>query len=122
MYLTEQETFDAVYSRLAEQGFKRSRKHDDSKCAYRGADNHVCAVGALIPDAVYQPQLETYPWRELYRSAYLPVSEEVYESRILGDLMVAHDDGITPEIMFNNLRVVALTRRLMIPTLNQKDQ
>lgn len=54
--LTNQEIFDRVYKHLMSQG---KRAYDASGgCAYRGTHGTRCAVGCLIPDAVYTPDIE----------------------------------------------------------------
>jgi hypothetical protein len=60
--MTRQELFDAVCAHLAQQGRRSwgvSERFDDAEgCLYRGPDGLRCAVGALMPDAVYRPQWE----------------------------------------------------------------
>ena len=53
---SEQETFDHVVAHIRAQGYVRSWAF--SMCAYRGANGRMCAVGCLIDDAHYSPQLE----------------------------------------------------------------
>lgn len=54
--LTNQEIFDRVYKHLMTQG-KRAIAADGN-CRYRGEGGTQCAVGCLIPDAVYTPDIE----------------------------------------------------------------
>lgn len=49
-----QEIYDKVLNHLVKQG----KKSIDSYCKYRGPDNTSCAVGCLIPDDEYTPELE----------------------------------------------------------------
>lgn len=54
--MSDQEVFDIVATHLFAQG-KRSLKVGAERigtCAYRGADGLKCAIGILIPDAIYQ--------------------------------------------------------------------
>ncbi len=54
-YLTRQEIFTKVKTHLLKQG-KKSWLF--GACAYRGEDGTSCAVGCLIPDELYSPNLE----------------------------------------------------------------
>ena len=61
--MNRQEMFDAAVKGLASQEFARS-EHPRSKyptlvgCAYRGFEGRKCAVGWLISDDKYYPELE----------------------------------------------------------------
>ena len=56
MTMTMQQTFDKVVTHLLTQG----RRASSAKygCAYRAGDNLSCAVGCLISDEAYTPELE----------------------------------------------------------------
>lgn len=54
----KQALFDRAVKGLASQGFAPSYLPDNGTCAYRGEDGKRCAVGHLIPDAVYKPEME----------------------------------------------------------------
>jgi hypothetical protein len=54
--MNQQEIFDKVAVHLFEQG-KQANK-DDGTCAYRGEAGTMCAVGCLIPDAMYVPSMD----------------------------------------------------------------
>jgi len=63
--MTPQEIFDTVARHLFTQGeragYERNREDcgDESfACRYRGPGGTACAVGVLIPDAVYDPEME----------------------------------------------------------------
>ena len=55
---------DYVSNHLVKQGAKSVlENHEDvdyegNWCAYRGSNGRMCAVGVLIPDEMYSPQLE----------------------------------------------------------------
>ncbi len=51
-----QAVFDKIVAHLRQQGTKSLGS--DGGCRYRGADGRMCAVGCLIPDDVYTPELE----------------------------------------------------------------
>ena len=52
-----QTVFNIVMQHLRTQG---SRSINGTKCAYRSLDGLKCAIGALIPDDAYYPELEAY--------------------------------------------------------------
>ena len=54
---TLQQIFDAVATHLLKQN--RQAK-DGLSCCYRGIENTKCAVGCLIDDANYHPDMEGY--------------------------------------------------------------
>ena len=54
-----QQHFDTVLAHLRKQG-KRST-YGNRGCAYRGTDNTKCAIGALLPDELYDPKMENRP-------------------------------------------------------------
>jgi len=58
MSMNNQEAFDTAVSFL----FKQGCVSQDSlgMCLYRTKDGKKCAVGALIPDALYSPRIEGY--------------------------------------------------------------
>lgn len=53
--MTNQESFTTVVLHLRKQG---RRAHDHHNCRYRAPDGCKCAIGALIPDDQYTPELE----------------------------------------------------------------
>lgn len=58
--MTRQEIYDIVKQHLLTQGV-RSQKESSvfgAECAYRGDNGLKCAVGALIPDSLYKPEME----------------------------------------------------------------
>jgi hypothetical protein len=54
---TMQQTFNEVWEGLKSQGFARSRR--SGSCSYRGDFGRKCAIGHLIPDALYCESLDT---------------------------------------------------------------
>src|SRR5437899_3188379 len=52
---TNQETFNTVVEHLRRQGRQSIRGHS---CLYRGPEGTKCAAGWLIPDDLYQPEME----------------------------------------------------------------
>lgn len=51
-----QSDLNKMYDHLIEQGRASTRKR--TGCAYRGDDNTMCAVGCLISDEAYNPEME----------------------------------------------------------------
>jgi hypothetical protein len=54
--MNNQEIFDTVARHLIKQG--RPAKNELGECAYRTDGGLSCAVGCLIPDALYDPRIE----------------------------------------------------------------
>jgi hypothetical protein len=63
----DQAMFEAMVRGLASQGWRRSRTDEAfaSKCVYRGGEERKCAVGWLIPDDKYYPEMENWPLVEV---------------------------------------------------------
>lgn len=53
--MENKEVFEIVRQHLMAQGAKSFR---GARCAYRGADGLMCAVGVLIPDDQYQESMD----------------------------------------------------------------
>jgi hypothetical protein len=56
---TQQEIFDVVATHLLKQN--APSKGDKGLCMYRGPNGKKCAVGYLIPDSHYDPNMESMP-------------------------------------------------------------
>lgn len=54
--MTKQEVFDKVVRGLASQGYQTSMR--GGTCKYRGEGGRKCALGHLIPDALYVPCMD----------------------------------------------------------------
>lgn len=75
--MNRQEAFDLAAKHLLAQGVKSREKADSSSpyppaCAYRGEDGLKCAIGALIPDDQYSPNMENMSVSILLRQEYCP--------------------------------------------------
>lgn len=91
MYKTNQEVFDAVWNGLASQGFQRSIGYEGT-CLYRGPDGLKCAVGHLIPDNLYDTDLEGKTVSQLIEAECLVgVFGEEVDTSFLFKLQQAHD-------------------------------
>lgn len=96
------ELFERVRAHLLTQGKKSIREEIDERglpsdsCLYRGPDGTSCAVGCLIKDEFYTPELEQkLASSPLVRSALecslgFELSRDAME--ILGELQAIHDD------------------------------
>ena len=69
--MNDQEIFDKVAAHLIKQGGPARDENND--CAYRAPNGRTCAVGCLIPDSAYDPDMEG-------RRAADPVVLDVLES------------------------------------------
>lgn len=75
-YVSNQQVFDVVANHLISQG-RKSELHGG--CAYRGEDGTKCAIGCLIPDKLYDPEIEGKRVGELFR-------EHEWPKNLLGDI------------------------------------
>lgn len=82
--MTNQEAFTAVVLHLRKQG---RRAMTGTDCLYRAPDGCKCAIGALIPDDQYNPNLEGSNVRAL---TYLPALQDINPD-LLHDLQNTHD-------------------------------
>lgn len=55
--MNNQEAFDKIAEHLLTQKVQ-ARNDADTNCAYRGRGGTKCAVGCLIPDELYDPDME----------------------------------------------------------------
>jgi hypothetical protein len=111
----DQEIFNQVYLGLKAQGFKCSQSSSGYGCVYRGTDGRKCAVGHLIPDELFNENLNTESVRlvEVQRMLPFPVTGDNF--LLLIDLQNAHDGGLDPEYMDICLRDVADGYGLEVP-------
>jgi len=86
MTQTKQEVFDTVVSALIKQGHPSI--DTSGGCLYRGPDGLKCAIGHLIPDNVYTPDMENVSADHLAFTKTLGVDVKFVE-----DLQRAHDGG-----------------------------
>lgn len=89
MNMNNQAIFNQVYAHLLKQG-AASKNHGD--CVYRGDDGTSCAVGCLIPDDVYTPELERKSIKnELVNKVLLDLGYTEENLPLLYHLQSAHD-------------------------------
>jgi hypothetical protein len=92
--MERQDIFDTVATHLFKQG-KRAvdREGPDGFCMYRGHGNTRCAVGALIPDEVYDVKMEGNTLSGLlmaYGDVLPPWMRD--ERELLRELQLVHDE------------------------------
>lgn len=89
--MTPQEIFDIVVTHIYSMKH-RSRNSDQPACAYRAEDGSRCAVGILIPDENYHPDMENNGVGDLlnYWNEHLPSWFGDNEA-LLRYLQAAHD-------------------------------
>lgn len=98
--LSMQDVFETVARHLYTQG---KPALDNSQCLYRGPDGTKCAVGCLIPDEVYVPQMDggyrvrglLSHWSQLWDLFDDTESREDWEE-FLSCLQTVHDSNPSP--------------------------
>lgn len=90
--MNKQQIFDKVILGLMSQEFELSWSDDQSCCMYRGDNGAKCAVGHLIPDSLYDPEMERKDVWTLYDTH--PEMKKVVPLKhvgMLSDLQEWHD-------------------------------
>jgi hypothetical protein len=117
--MNAQEIFDTAVRHLFTQG-KRGGKQanyyygsEGFKCQYRGEDGTKCAVGALIPDELYDPLMDRKSIRAHKLSEWFPCLPAFFkeQAEFLDQLQYIHDaDGswIDEATLKERLKVLAL--------------
>ena len=112
-----QQAFNKAYLGLKAQGFERSHK-GGSGCRYRGPDGKKCAIGHMIPDEHYRPEMEGGSVcfiAESYPEA-LPVGlRGIPAQHALHRLQRCHDQASNPEDMKRRLVNYAEDWELTVP-------
>lgn len=133
--MNRQLVFENAWNGIKAQDFERSiRDNYDLRvsknpviCAYRGGDGCKCFVGHNIPDTSYRPELEGLQvLHNIVRGALDPVlgvptagaimcTDGDSDYNFLRDGQIAHDNGLTPRVMEQNLRQLAAKYGLVVP-------
>jgi hypothetical protein len=87
--MTNQELFNKVVCAVRNQG--RPSKSLGGFCRYRGESGAKCAVGFLIPDDKYDPEMERYLAIELQKKFPDAVEYTAEQARLVRALQDAHD-------------------------------
>jgi len=121
--MKKQEIFDAVVKHLLAAP-ARSVNHITDTCVYRGPNGSKCAVGAILPDEIYDPKFDISSEGTGIHSLCEKYSDEIpYWMRrnvmLLQELQRTHDD---PENWYDKKRymIQKLHRIAMYFGLNRK--
>lgn len=89
---TAREIYDYVRAHLLRQGVRSAGLDRDGNeaCRYRGDNGTSCAVGCLIPDEMYRPEMEYLPVGELVVHDHVPASWSTHVD-LLSRLQTIHD-------------------------------
>lgn len=129
--MTLQAIYDRVKTHLLTQ-MQQSRNEPEQgmtgKCMYRGVDGLKCAVGCLIPDALYSPDLDNAPAQSTSIHSFRPVQQVLVRAgvmpaeavgsichpymRLLVDLQPVHD-SVRPDQWYERLATVASDHHLV---------
>lgn len=115
-----QDAYTKAYRGLESQNWRQSTQStgdDSGMCVYRGTEGRKCAVGWVIPDAVYTPGMEgkgvTFAMvEELYPD--LNEADQCSMQDFLRDLQNLHDDCEGAK-MKNAFVVYGRNHELVIP-------
>jgi hypothetical protein len=105
--MNNQEAFDKVAEHLLKQ-MRKSLNIDRGRCVYRNKDGLKCAIGALIPDELYDHKMEYMGVDRLifnFHNELQPLFADVSIS-LLQDLQDVHDD-VSPDHWYRRLEGVA---------------
>jgi hypothetical protein len=92
--LDKQQIFDQVAEHLFTQSRKATYLTNEKykpRCAYRGTDNCVCAIGSLIPDCEYNSAMESQSVGSLLVNFYASLTPEFQLISFLQKLQGTHD-------------------------------
>jgi hypothetical protein len=112
--MTRQEILDIVAPALINQGCQ-SYSTSLNTCVYRGPNGTKCAVGHLIPDEIYNDDMEGLNVKSL--SGIDGVPEYFRDNKILkflSDLQMLHDDIDSWHNIRKSLKKFAKNRKLKV--------
>lgn len=105
-----QKTFNKVYKHLIKQGKKSVGEH--GSCLYRGQDGTKCAVGCLIPDRLYNKDIEHKS--AVFRTVRNVLEQLGHDPSFCQELQMIHDNrGVAS--WPNELEVLAEKYSLKVP-------
>lgn len=89
--MNNQQAFDIAAKHLLTQ--KRKSFTEGSECAYRGDNGLMCAIGVLIPDDVYDPDMEDTSITSLFEEfPYFSDNWSLVRVDLLQRLQQIHDN------------------------------
>lgn len=97
--MTNKEAFNTVKDHLLKQ---QERSTEGGACAYRGNNDLKCAIGCLIKDEEYRPNMEGNTVGELWEKGLLPASINEVDMYVLNCLQTIHD-GEEPDYWHEEL-------------------
>lgn len=112
--MEKQEIFDRAVSHMRRQG--RRAKLASGNCAYRGIDGTKCAVGALIPDELYCPDMEgkcamilVDGFPDVRKAIFGSEDFDAGKTQLLTDLQGVHDSLLdtSPSLFAKSLERIA---------------
>jgi hypothetical protein len=106
--MTKQEIFDTVALHLIKQGKQSADATGD--CFYRSPDGLKCAVGCLIPDEVYRPEMEGKNIYQLIDKKYLSLKFFQRYHILLTSLQTAHDALHPKDMTWKDAVILSLRR------------
>ncbi len=112
-----QKTFNKVYRHLIRQGEKSVK---NGVCVYRGNNGLRCAVGALIPNRLYDPNFERFTAGGICGELNRTLLGLGYDLGFVRELQVIHD-GCEPNEWRDELKRFATTYNLTIPKVDVKE-
>lgn len=96
--MDNQEAFDIVKRHLLTQ--KKISVNHEGVCQYRGPDGLKCAIGALIPDEIYNPTMENHTIKELLSRAWR--NKHLDSSRALLEVLGKVDENLLKVLQFHH--------------------
>lgn len=126
MALNKQQVFNKVALHLLKQNERSETKYPTRQkpiCAYRGQNGTACAVGCLIPDEMYRPEMEgklVYTLMGDHVSTRTLFDEEVIDSSLLSAMQNIHDNTSVDNWFFN-LVEFAKVHELSAAVIFEKD-
>ncbi len=112
--MNNQEAFDKICNHLMTQ--KARAIGPTGMCVFRDAEGRKCAVGCLIPDELYTPDLEStpYPKHLMYKAPSVAAILDGVDLHLLRDCQCVHDHTQADKWL-DALRIVATRYRLDTP-------
>ncbi len=113
--MTRQEILNKMVAGMDSQGWVKScLQGNENLCAYRDSEGRKCAVGHLIPDEVYDADMDIIfnGIEELNEEYCLFNNEDIF---FLEEYQTAHDNTDSPEEREMEFRELAKTYNLTWP-------
>ncbi len=119
--MTLQEIFDKTTNAIIAQGGPSLTRKVERGCAYRGVNGRKCAIGHLIPDELYDKDIEGGGFQALLdehpelATHFKTISTDKKAPRLLESLQYAHDAAVvdSSEYYFDSYKreIVAVAER-----------